>query len=147
MTWQASQWARRAIGDEWLAQVQYWLEALNIDDENEDAVSEFIEHEHDEWDHATELAAWLRSVPGCGKLPRSIREITAWQHCGYVFPSGYTREALVGDAIKGEKCAIEFYERYISLISGKMYSGPDLGEILEQILAKEKEHLRDLEKL
>ena len=147
ITLEITQRVRKAIGDEWLAQVQYWVGALNIDDENEDAVSEFIEHEGDEWDHADRAASWLRNIPGCGALPCSPKEICQWKHCGYIYPYRVTRASLVEDAMKGEKCAIRFYTDFIDMTGSGTYYGPDIGEMLERILAKEKEHLRDLEKL
>jgi len=138
---------RKAIADEWFAQYQYWIGAVIVDDENEDVVHEFVQHEQEEWDHATELAGWLRGIPRVERLPYSLSELPHKQHCGYIWPSGNTRQAVVNDAIKGEKCAINFYETTLQRISGNTYYGPDIGSLLEEILAKEKEHLRDLGKL
>jgi|SRR5208337_1868626 len=138
---------RRAIGDEWLANIQYSVGAVLIDDENEDAVLEFVEHAGDEWDHAMNLSAWLQDASGSGGIPRSPTEILKNQTCGYIYPSGNSRWSLVHEAIRAETCAIGFYQDLIKGISGTNFHWEGLGDILDQILEKEKEHLRDLEKL
>jgi rubrerythrin len=54
---------------------------------------------------------------------------------------------LVEENLRGEKCAIRFYTEFIDKISRVEYYGADLGDVLENILKKEKEHAADLEKL
>lgn len=145
-----TRYIRKSISDEWFAQYQYWIGAVIIDDENEDVVREFVQHEGEEWDHATDLASWLKLIPRLSdvyRVPCSLEDVQRMWYCGYIYPTNSTRESLLDDSIKGEKCAIGFYEVVLEAISNKYYYGPDIGDLLESILAKEKEHLRDLEKL
>ena len=139
---------RQAIADEWFAQYQYWVGVVIIDAENEDVIQEFVQHEGDEWDHATDLAFWLQGIPNAVKIPRGMRDIVDGpRHCGYIQPVENTRSQLLRDGMQGERCAIGFYEMIVEKISDKYYYGPDIGTLLEEILTNEKEHLRDLEKL
>ena len=137
---------KRAIGDEWLAITQYWADAILIDAENEDVIDEFVEHRDDETDHANELGFWLQDIPCSGGIPKSLDEILKNQTCGYVYPSGHGPNDLLQDTIRAEKCAVEFYSDFIRVVRKSEFKG-DLGPILDGILEKEKEHLRDLERL
>jgi len=145
----AAGYVERALADEWFAHYQYWFGTVTVSDKYENVILQLVEHSSDEYDHATELAAWLARVPREGRIPFALSEVglRGKQHCGYVHSSGNTPIAIIQDAIKGESCAIRFYTKFINDISRADYFGSDLGDILEEILAKEKEHLSDLEKL
>lgn len=137
---------REGITDEWLAHFQYWIGSVIVEESREDVIQQFVEHSSDEYDHATDLASWLRNFPRDAHLPYAMSELTH-PYCGYVYPTGITAAALLHDNIQGEKCAVKFYTHFLAELSDRRYSGTDLGGLLEEILAKEKEHLRDLEKL
>ena len=68
----AAKYAERALADEWFAHYQYWLGSVIVSDEYENVILQFVEHSGDEYDHATELAAWLYYVPREGKIPYSM---------------------------------------------------------------------------
>jgi len=144
-----AKYVEKALADELFAHYQYWLGSVIVADDFETVISQLVEHMGDEEDHATELAAWLSRVPREGKIPYSMSEIGSLgkQECGYIYPSGNTPGSLVADALKGEKCAIKFYTKFLDEISQVEYYGSGLARSLEIILAKEKEHARDLEKL
>jgi len=145
----AARYAEMALADELFAHYQYWLGSVIVSDEYETVISQFVEHASDEEDHATELAVWLSYIPREGKIPYSMAEIGSRgkQECGYIYPSGNIPSSLIADALKGEKCAIKFYTRFLDDISQVEYYGGGLARSLETILAKEKEHAKDLEKL
>ena len=144
-----AKYAEKALSDELFAHYQYWLGSVIVPDEYENVISQFVEHASDEEDHATELAVWLSHVPRDGKIPYAMAEIGSRgkQECGYIYPSGNIPSSLIADALKGEKCAIKFYTRFLDDISQVEYYGGGLARSLETILAKEKEHAKDLEKL
>jgi bacterioferritin len=136
-----------AITDEWYAQYQYWIGAVIIDDRNEDVIGEFVQHQGEELDHATDLAYWLKNTSGIMSIALSPEELARNKHCGYIYPRNVRRESLLDDAIRGESCAIVFYEKFIEMMNRGEYRNRDLETLLAAILEKEEEHLRDLEKL
>ena len=136
----------KAISDEWMAHYQYWLGSVLLGDRYENVVLEFVEHSSDEYDHATDLAVWLRKhMALAGEVPLSLEVLLKSRHCGYVVPVMNDPHSLIQDAIKGERCAIQFYNSILGVIAGKEYH--TLDEMLEWILGEEKKHLSDLEKL
>jgi len=139
--------AQRALADEWFAHYQYWLGSVVVSDEWEDVIFQFVEHSSDEYDHATELAAWL-TTNLWGKVPGILPEVGNGKlyGCGYIRPRTDDPRSLVEENLRGERCAIQFYTGFIEIALRTGYSA-DLGTILERILAKEKEHAADLEKL
>ena len=51
------------------------------------------------------------------------------------------------DNLKGERCAVEFYSKFLLDISEKEYYGSKLPEVLEWVIGEETTHVADLEKL
>jgi len=145
----AADLAQRALADEWFAHYQYWFGSVVVPDKWENAILQFVEHSSDEYDHATELAGWLNRVPREGKIPRILPEVGNGKMygCGFILPRTDEPRSLVEENLRGERCAIRFYTEFIDKISRVEYYGADLGNVLEDILAKEKEHAADLEKL
>jgi len=139
---------QKAITDEWYAHFYYWIGSVIAGDEAKHVIEQFREHSSDEYDHANELALWLRNFPREATLPYAISELPKNQYCGDIFPSGNTVSALLLNAIKGEKCAIDFYDAFlVDIYTMDFYERNLIEEILERILEKEREHLVDLERL
>ena len=137
----------KAISDERMAHYQYWLGSVLVSDRYEEVVLQFVEHSGLEYDHATELATWLLQVPRQGKIPMSLNEILARGHCGYTAPVMNDPRSRILDNLKGERCAVEFYSKFLLDISEKEYYGSKLPEVLEWVIGEETTHVADLEKL
>jgi bacterioferritin len=138
-----------AINDEWLAHYQYWVGSVLVDDQYENVISEFVEHSSDEYDHATELAYWMTHQAKEGNVftdPRAGIGPGGMQFCDYIPPSSSRPESLIFDALKGERCAVRFYEGLIKMMP-YVEGWKNIVELLEDILEKEKEHVSDLENL
>ena len=139
---------REAITDEWFAHFQYWIGSVIVGDRCEHVVDQFKEHSVDEYDHAAELAMWLRNFPRKFALPYAMSELPKHQYCGYIYPSGNTVQTLVLDAIRGERCAIDFYDAFlVDIYTMDFYERNPVEKMLERILEKEREHRADLEHL
>lgn len=138
-----------ALADEWMAHYQYWIGSILVDDNYESVVAQFVEHSGQEYDHATEIGAWLlKNAPRDGKVPMSLDDLLRGpQHCGYKVPSDISPRALVDDSIQGEACAIRFYSELLKDIEGREYHGSNLEDMLKWILSDEKTHMSDLQKL
>jgi bacterioferritin len=139
----------KALADEWMAHYQYWIGSILVNDRYENVVAQFVEHAGQEYDHATEIGAWLlKNAPRDGRVPTSLDELLRGpHHCGYKEPVMNDPKSLVHDSIQGEACAIRFYSELITAIDGKEYYGGNLPDMLEWILKDEKTHMSDLQKL
>ncbi len=139
--------ALRAIEDEWCAHRQYWIGSIIVGYEREDVLLKLVEHSGEEYDHATELAAWVSKYGGGhNNLPIDIHEIFENAYCGYTTPAAFDIEHILHDNIEGEKCAIKFYTRLWDYAIGADGVGNIL-DMLDWILEEERKHLAALERL
>jgi bacterioferritin len=147
----ASRLAEKAISDEWFAHFQYWIGSTIVDPGNEDVIAQLVEHSSDEYDHASELAWWVKDFSRDGRLPFVLTDVgrAGMYQCGPIIPKSSDRVSIVKDNLKGERCAVEFYTGFLEKLSNvdSFTADRDLVRILESILEKEKEHVSDLEKL
>jgi bacterioferritin len=144
-----SRLAERALSDEWFAHFQYWIGAILIDPSEEDVILELVQHSSDEYDHASELAMWLKEFSLDGRLPFALTDVgrAGMYQCGPIVPKNTDRGSIIQDNLRGERCAVGFYTNFLEILSRDQYDVGNLKQILEKILEKEKEHISDLEKL
>jgi bacterioferritin len=132
-----------AFADEWFAYYQYWLGAKLVKGPMKNSViTELEEHAGDELRHAQMLAE--RIIQLGGTPPISPQEWYKISSCGYLDPSDPYVKTLVKQNIKGEQCAIKFYNQLLKEITGKDFVTQ---KIIEEILADEVKHEEDLENI
>ncbi len=131
----------KALADEWLAYYQYWVGAKVAEGQLREAVvAELVEHAVDELRHAEMLADRILQLGG-----QPILEPKVWYeqtNCGYETPTNPQTVALLKQNIKGERCAIEVYQKLYDFVQGK---DPVTEQLVREILTDEIEHEDDLE--
>ncbi len=131
----------KALADEWLAYYQYWIGAkVAAGMMRTLVVAELVEHAADELRHADMLVERIITLGG-----EPIIEPKEWYeqtNCGYETPSDPKTRVLVEQNIKGERCAIEVYQKLLNMVQGKDSVTEDM---VREILADEVEHEEDLE--
>lgn len=133
----------KALADEWLAYYQYWVGSKIAVGPMRDAVArELAEHAGEELQHAEMLVNRIIQLEGKPLLdPRSWFEET---NCGYEVPEDPSVESLLEQNIKGERCAIDVYNKLLELTKDK---DPITAKIVLEILEDEIEHEADLQSL
>lgn len=133
----------RAYSDEWLAYYQYWVGAQVASGPVANAlIPELEEHAEEELDHAKKLAKRILELGGTPVLsPEGWYEEST---CGYLVPENPDAAALLKQNLKGERCAIEVYNKILDFVKSK-----DMitGNMIRKILEEEVEHEQDLEDL
>lgn len=131
----------KALADEWLAYYQYWVGAKVIKGPMKDAVeAELLVHATEELGHADLLVNRIIQLGGTPILnPEDWFKLT---NCGYEPPSDPFVKAILAQNIKGEQCAIEVYQRLLSIVKDK---DPVTYDMVLTILQDEIEHEEDLQ--
>lgn len=133
----------KALADEWLAYYQYWIGAKVAKGPMRGAVvAELEEHAGDELKHAGMLVERILQLGGTPVLtPEDWYKVT---NCGYDAPSDPNVKKLLEQNIKGERCAIDVYQKLLKMLKDK-----DLitYQMVLEILEEEVEHEEDLEAL
>ncbi len=133
----------RALADEWLATYQYWLGArVLVGPMRGAAAGELAEHADDELRHAGLLAERIIQLGGTPLL--SPEEWYKATNCGYEAPADPTVVPVLEQNIKGEQCAIDFYNGLLKELDGK---DPVTYRMILEILEDEVEHEADLQSL
>ena len=133
----------KALADEWLAYYQYWIGAkVVIGPMRGEVVAELDQHAADELRHAGMLVTRILHLGGTPVLkPEDWYEMT---NCGYDPPEDPSVEAVLGQNIKGEQCAISVYNKLTQMTKDK---DPVTYAMVVQILGDEVEHEDDLQTL
>lgn len=133
----------RAFSDEWLAYYQYWLGAqIAKGPMAKSVIAELTEHATDELKHAQMISDRIIQLGGA-----SISNPKDWYthtNCGYSSPDDPFVKKLIEQNIKGERCAIDVYEKIIDETKDKDQITYNMAL---QILTDEVEHEEDLENL
>lgn len=133
----------KAFSDEWLAYYQYWLGAqIAKGPMQKSVIAELIEHATDELKHAQMLSNRILQLGGTPVLEPKDWYIQT--NCGYHVPNDPFVKTLLEQNIKGERCAIDVYEKIIAKTKDV---DPITSNIALQILEDEVEHEQDLESL
>ena len=131
----------KAFADEWLAYYQYWVGAKVIKGPMRRAVvSELEEHAGDEHKHAGMLAERIMQLGGTPIL--KPEEWYKLANCGYDAPKDPSVRAVVEQNVKGERCAIDVYQRLLDTTRDK---DEVTSKIVLEILDDEVEHEADLQ--
>ncbi|MFZ2088455.1 MAG: ferritin-like domain-containing protein [Desulfobaccales bacterium] len=133
----------KAYADEWFAYYQYWLGAKVVRGPMKDAVAaELLQHATEELMHADMLAN--RIIQLGGKPVTEPKKWYDWSGCGYDPPDDEYVKVILNQNIKGERCAIGYYNELLKLTRDKdMITHNMVLTILEQ----EVEHEEDLQSL
>lgn len=131
----------KALADEWLAYYQYWVGSKIAVGRMRGIISEELaEHANEELEHANKLADRIIQLGGTPLInPEQWKKESG---CGYAEPSDPNTKKLVEQNIKGEQCAIVFYQALLKKIEGK---DAVTAHIILEILEDEVEHEEDLE--
>ena len=104
----------KALSDEWLAYYQYWVGAKVVKGPMKDAViAELTVHSTEELSHAELLSARIIQLGGTPVL--SPEEWFKLTNCGYHAPNDPYVEEILNQNIKGEQCAIRFYNDLLDI--------------------------------
>ena len=133
----------RALSDEWLAYYQYWIGSKVVKGPMKSAVeAELIQHAADELRHADMLVMRIVELGGTPVLnPKRWFELT---NCGYDAPEDSFVRKVLEQNIKGERCAIDVYNKIISYTRDV---DPVTYNLAVQIMSDEMEHEEDLQSL
>jgi len=132
-----------AFADEWFAYFQYWIGAkVAVGPMRGAVVAELIEHAGDELRHADLIAERILQLGGTPLL-----EPNEWYdegHCKYMKPEDPAVGTLLEQNIKGEQCAIEYYQDLANMVKDK---DPITYNMVLEIMTDEVEHEEDLQAL
>lgn len=133
----------KALSDEWLAYYQYWVGSKVVKGPTKDAViAELVQHATEELAHADMIALRIVQLGGTPVLePKEWYNLT---NCGYDVPSDPFVKKILEQNIKGERCAIETYNKLMSLVKDK---DPITYNLILTIISQEVEHEEDLQGL
>ncbi len=133
----------RAFSDEWFAYYQYWLGAKVVRGPMKDAVAaELLQHATEELKHADQVANRIIQLGGTPVTqPRLWYE---WSGCGYEAPEDDYVQVILDQNIKGEQCAIDFYDMLMKMTRDKDMVTYNLAMT---ILEEEVQHEEDLQSL
>jgi bacterioferritin len=133
----------KAFADEWFAYYQYWVGAKVVRGPMKDAVAaELLQHATEELMHADMLAN--RIIQLGGKPLTEPKQWYDWSGCGYDPPNDEFVKVILNQNIKGEQCAIGYYNELLKMTRDKdMVTHNMVLTILEQ----EVEHEEDLQSL
>ena len=133
----------KALSDEWLAYYQYWIGSKVVKGPTKDAViAELVQHATEELAHADMIALRILQLGGTPVLePKEWYTLT---NCGYDSPDDPHVKKILEQNIKGERCAIETYNRLMAIVKDK---DPITFNMVLTIISQEVEHEEDLQSL
>ena len=133
----------KAFADEWLAHYEYWIGAQLAKGPMKVAVvQELTQHAGDELRHAQLLSERIIQLGGTPLL--SPQEWYTHTNCGYDAPTNPFVKNVLEQNIKGERCAIDVYEK---MMNETKDLDPITYNLALEILEDEIEHEEDLENL
>ena len=132
-----------ALADEWLAFYQYWIGAQVVKGPmRSQVIAELMEHAHEEYEHAQQLADRIMQLEGVPLLsPEMWYDAT---NCGYAPPEDTRVGPVLQQNLEGEQCAIKAYQELVDLTRE---ADAATHEMIVSILQDELHHEEDLEDL
>ena len=129
-----------AFADEWVAAYQYWMGAKFTHGLISNEVSKELEqHYKEEMEHANMIAARIIQLGGAFHMfPKDWHNIGA---CTFDAISDYSFPTVLRENLKGEHCAVAFYQDLLKMVEGK---DQETYNIIQKILNDELEHVKDL---
>ena len=132
-----------AFADEWFAYYQYWLGAKLVRGPMKDAVAaELLQHATEELAHADLVANRIIQLGG-----KPVTQPKLWYDasgCGYEPPEDDYVQVILDQNIKGERCAIDFYDKLVKVTRDKDVVTYNMAVT---ILGQEVQHEEDLQSL
>lgn len=129
-----------AFADEWIAYYQYWLGAQIAKGVMRPAiVAELLEHAGEELEHAQMISDRIIQLGGIVKMLPN--EWDKFASCKYNAVKSENSKIIVQENIKGEQCAIKYYDSLVKELHGKDFV---TANIISKILEDEVEHEQDL---
>jgi bacterioferritin len=133
----------KAYADEWFAYYQYWIGSLLAKGPLRGmAAGELAEHAGDELDHARRLAERIIQLGG-----DPVKDPADWSstgNCGYLVPEDVSVPALIEQAVQGEQCAIDHYNK---LLDRTHHKDAVTYALLVSILEEELEHEEEFQSI
>ncbi|MFH1254218.1 MAG: ferritin-like domain-containing protein [bacterium] len=132
-----------AFADEWMASYQYWMAAKLVQGaKTPKVVVELMQHYQDELRHSDMIAKRLIELGGDFRMfPKDWDKVAG---CHYDSITNTSVNSILKENIKGEECAINFYQDLLNMVKGK---DQKTYAVILKILNDEIEHKHDLEKL
>ncbi|MFA6535084.1 MAG: ferritin-like domain-containing protein [Candidatus Babeliales bacterium] len=129
-----------AFADEWSAYYQYWLGAQIAKGVMRPAiVAELVQHAGEELAHAQMITDRIIQLGGVVKMLPS--EWEKFAGCKYNAVKSESSKIILQENIKGEQCAIKFYNSLLNDVYGKDFV---TANIISKILEDEVTHEQDL---
>ncbi|TAL67107.1 MAG: ferritin [Bacteroidetes bacterium] len=130
-----------ALSEEWLAYYQYWIGARLMEGPMRAEVEpELLLHATQEFNHAVLVVDRIIQLGGTPVL--NPAEWTKLARCDYDAPTDPYIETILGQNLKGERCAIQRYKEIADFTNGIDHS---TYQISITILNEELEHEEDIE--
>jgi bacterioferritin len=131
----------KALADEWLAAMQYWIGAQVAHGPMRTAVvPELLEHMKEELEHADILAKRITQLGGTPDIdPKTILDVSGG---GFEKPENPITSAILAQNIRSEQHAVLYYNEILETVRGK---DPITHNVIIEILKDEVEHEQDLE--
>ena len=128
-----------AFAEEWLAYYQYWIGAqVAVGPMRKAVAAEFMEHAHEELEHAEKVAKRIIELGGTPILDPRDWEETAL--CKYDAPAKPYIVNLLEQNLVAERCAIVRYQKICEMTFGKDFATYKMAaEILEDEVEHEEE--------
>lgn len=128
-----------AYAEEWLAYYQYWIGAqVAVGPMRKAVAAEFMEHAHEELEHAEKVAKRIIELGGTPILDPRDWEETAL--CKYDAPAKPYIVNLLEQNLVAERCAIVRYQKICEMTFGKDFTTYKMAaEILEDEVEHEEE--------
>lgn len=132
-----------AFADEWMAAYQYWIGSkVARGPLRAEVAAELMQHYQEEMGHALLLADRILQLGGDLRIfPQDWQKMGG---CHYDAISNVKVVALLQENLKGEQCAIDFYNDLLKMVEGKDVVTYN---IIVKILADEIEHEQDIMQL
>lgn len=130
-----------ALAEEWLAYYQYWIGACVMEGPMRgDIESELFKHADEELHHARMLVERIKQLGGVPLL--SPKEWFSHAQCAYEAPTDFYVERILEQNLRGERCAVERYQRIVESTMGK---DQVTYRMASKILEEEVEHEEEIE--
>ncbi len=130
----------KAYADEWLAYHQYWTCAKLVEGpQRSEVITELNQHAQEEYQHLEKITTRIIQLGGT-----PLKTPAEWyKHagCTYKATENLGMQSVLEENIKGEQCAIQFYDGLLRFIGTK---DPITYDMILQILNDELEHEQDL---
>ncbi|HBS48339.1 TPA: ferritin [Candidatus Dependentiae bacterium] len=133
----------KVLADEWFANYQYWLGSkLAKGPMSKEVSALFTKYSDDEFNNANKIVDKILLFEG--NLPLEPKIWYEISKCGYSAPIDTSTKNLLEQAIKREKCAVEFFKEITDFIGTK---DVEVLKIIQEISDMQNSHITELQNL